>query len=370
MTIYDENIRQIQSYQAQDKSNFIRMIKVREPKLYQWINDEFEKHYPNAEQPMIGKIWLLLHPDEPLYCEYGSKKHYLNKRYVCNHKCQCVWDQIKKTNFDETGYENPFSNPKVIKDFRQKNVRVYGFEFPIQNPVIKEKSDNKNLELYGFASATKNQEVKDRTRKTCLAEYGGYPMQNKEVRARSTKTILEECGVAHISQRNLSYEVINILYDKNAFAKMLQTRSVSGMAKELGVVDSTIRYYHKLYELNLISSGTSSWQENELTCFLNENNIKFKQRDRKQIKPYELDFYFSEKNIAIEFNGVYWHMKPELFEKDHKIRNGKIAQDIWDHDDMKKKMCEEKGIELITIWEDEWEESKEEIKKTLIQKLS
>lgn len=69
----------------------------------------------------------------------------------------------------------------------------------------------------------------------------------------------------------------------------------------------------------------------------------------------ELDIYIPELSIAIEFNGIYWHT-----EKHGKGR--KYHYSKW-------KECRDKGIQLITIWEDEWRDKKDIVKSMLAHKL-
>ena len=69
----------------------------------------------------------------------------------------------------------------------------------------------------------------------------------------------------------------------------------------------------------------------------------------------ELDIYIPAKNIAIEFNGLYWHSEAA----------GKTK---WYHHS-KYEACKGKGIQLIQIWEDDWGERKEFIKLALLHKL-
>lgn len=76
--------------------------------------------------------------------------------------------------------------------------------------------------------------------------------------------------------------------------------------------------------------------------------------DRTQISPLELDIFLPEKNIALEFNGVYYHS--EKF-KDNKYHNNKYL------------MCSEKGIKLIQIWEDDWNNNQEVVKTMLKHKI-
>jgi len=72
--------------------------------------------------------------------------------------------------------------------------------------------------------------------------------------------------------------------------------------------------------------------------------------DKSTINPYELDLFIPEYKLAIEYNGLYWHN--EL----RKSNNYHLT---------KTKMCEEKGIRLIHIFEDEWRDQKQKCKDTL-----
>lgn len=76
---------------------------------------------------------------------------------------------------------------------------------------------------------------------------------------------------------------------------------------------------------------------------------------RKLIPPFEIDIYIPEKKVAIEFNGIYWHSEKAGIEKNYHY-------DKW-------KQCQEKGIQLITVWEDDWRNKKELIKQMLSHKI-
>ena len=73
------------------------------------------------------------------------------------------------------------------------------------------------------------------------------------------------------------------------------------------------------------------------------------------INPYELDIYIPELSIAIEFNGIYWHTESQG--KDKRYHYNK-----WEK-------CKDKGIQLITIWEDEWRDKQDIVKSMLAHKL-
>ena len=71
---------------------------------------------------------------------------------------------------------------------------------------------------------------------------------------------------------------------------------------------------------------------------------------KKLIPPLEIDIYLPEKNLAIEYNGTYWH-SDEKKSPDYHVT--------------KYLRCKEIGIHLIQIFEDEWARSPEIIKNRL-----
>jgi hypothetical protein len=69
--------------------------------------------------------------------------------------------------------------------------------------------------------------------------------------------------------------------------------------------------------------------------------------NRQIIAPYELDIYLPEKKLAIEFDGILFHSKGNNFP-----RNTDIISP--DYHLKKTELCEQKGIQLLHIFEDEW----------------
>lgn len=103
----------------------------------------------------------------------------------------------------------------------------------------------------------------------------------------------------------------------------------------------------------------SSQGENELADYISnivkiENNII--KHDKSIICPYELDIYLPDFNIAVEFNGTYWHSE-------------KAGKDKYYHFN-KWNLCRKQGIQLITIWEDDWRDNRDVIKSMISHKLN
>lgn len=79
------------------------------------------------------------------------------------------------------------------------------------------------------------------------------------------------------------------------------------------------------------------------------------QGDRSTIAPMELDILIPALNVAVEFNGVFWHS-----EKFGKGRNYHL--DKWQR-------CRDAGVQLLTVWSDDWDARPDAVRAMLAHKL-
>jgi hypothetical protein len=93
-----------------------------------------------------------------------------------------------------------------------------------------------------------------------------------------------------------------------------------------------------------------SIKENEICLFLDSLNIPYVRNDRGVLNGQELDIYIPEHNLAIEFNGLYYHST--IFKDKNYHLN-------------KTELCEKSKIRLIQIFEDEWMFKQEHVKSRL-----
>lgn len=95
--------------------------------------------------------------------------------------------------------------------------------------------------------------------------------------------------------------------------------------------------------------------EQAINDFLVSHGLIVKQSERGLLKGMELDIYVPEKNIAIEYNGLYWHSEKAGKDKTYHYNKWLAAKNA--------------GIQLIQIWEDEWNSNPEQVKSMLLHKL-
>lgn len=96
---------------------------------------------------------------------------------------------------------------------------------------------------------------------------------------------------------------------------------------------------------NMINTFTSKSQEEIANYIKDVLKINIRLNDKKILNGVELDIFLPEHNLAIEFNGLYWHS-----EKLGKHKNYHLDKTI---------MAMNKEIKLIHIFEDEWLYKKE-----------
>ena len=115
-------------------------------------------------------------------------------------------------------------------------------------------------------------------------------------------------------------------------------RNMVDIARELGVSDGTIN--NKLDYFGIEQKYYfGSMEEQEIKDFIISLGFKIEENNRTIIYK-ELDIYIPSKSIAIEYCGLYWHS------------DGGDKHPNYHMDKLNR--CINKGIKLVTIFQDEW----------------
>ena len=101
-------------------------------------------------------------------------------------------------------------------------------------------------------------------------------------------------------------------------------------------------------------SGFSYLEEQVLDFVKLIYNGKIITNDRKILKGKELDIVLPQINLAIQFNGIYWHSI------DKKNKNYHLH---------KTELCQKKGYRLIHIWQNQWIKKQDIVKKLIKSSL-
>jgi transposase len=119
-----------------------------------------------------------------------------------------------------------------------------------------------------------------------------------------------------------------------------EKRTLVNISEIFDVSDVLVKTWFKFYGMNDINyyNGESFQTETNIRNILNSLGCNFS-KSRSHIYPKELDMIDDEYKLAIEYCGLYWH-------SDDKIDKNYHLKKLED--------CNKNGIQLITIFEDEW----------------
>lgn len=319
-----------------DKTNIlVRQIKFKHEK--QEVLDQTQYLPHNASMPQ--RLWHIIHQTEKIPgCKICQSPVSWNRR-LTQYKTYC--GDPKCPNID----------PDVIERKRAK----------LDYKEITKKRQQTCKEKYGhtnyLASEAGKIVVKDsfdtQTPKQKKQRY------NKATQSRQ-KTIKEKYGVNNIGF--LYYADADVLQQLNVVDWLTdqhhkQKKSLTTIATELGVASgsTTVGKYLRKCGIEVLNPSPISSGEREIGMFLDQHNIQYNTNDRSIIHPFELDIYIPQHNLAIEYCGLYWHSEQK-------------GKDKWYHHN-KWKRCMEQGVQLLTVYEDEWQQVQQQVKQKILHLL-
>jgi len=105
---------------------------------------------------------------------------------------------------------------------------------------------------------------------------------------------------------------------------------------------------------NDYNSGVSN-KEIKISDFIDSLGIPYERGNKKILNGKEIDILFPHLNIGIEFNGLFWHSEYNHTNNYHYEKTEK---------------AEESGINLIHIWEDDWDNKRDIVKSRIVNLLN
>lgn len=248
-------------------------------------------------------------------------------------------EQMKIDSQKKFGTDHPFQSEEIKEKSKQTKIKKYG------NPKFtnREKCKETMLSKYGVMNCSQMEDYITKVKQTKLEKYCdenyNNMVQNKETKQKNIEKFCAENDCVEASELFKSYGFGWYI------AKIVPLIKHFGRIFVANVDINTIRTYKPKYTYG------KSFDEKEIVDYIKSiYHGQIIENTRKIISPFELDIYIPEKNIAIEFNGMYWHSS--LF----KSKNYHLQKSL---------LCQELGIRLIHIYEWEWNNQQEKIKQLL-----
>lgn len=323
------------------------------------------------------------------------------KKYGCHpSKTDLVKEKIKNSLIEKYGVDHYSKTEDYKTKVKSTNLKKYNVEYPQQNELIKEKTKIKVnekyggftlkskklsekvkstiLEKYGVDNVQKNENIKNKKENTNLKKYGfKSPLKNESIKSKIKDTLFKKYNVTNISQDfNTRCKISATIHKK--FYEYLINEKLKNICKPLfSTEEYTGVEYYKKYPFECIKCNNvfsdylyggripkcqicypfiQSKPQKEVYDFVRDilpKNIEIIENTKKILPSgKELDIYIPSKNIAIEFDGLYWHSEI----------NGQKNKNY--HLD-KTEECEKLGIKCIHIFENEWTLKNDIIKRKI-----
>lgn len=299
-----------------------------------------------------------------------------------------VMDRARATMMERYGVEHALQKKEFLDKSKATCREHYGVDYPGQSEELKERAADTNMKLYGARNVFASDVIKERIVQTNRERYGvDWAINNPTIKKKAHISCVERYGVDNpfksktiqnqIKQTNLKiYGVANPSYSPEVKAKIMAARSALKMQIDpffLGyrvTDDGLCLHQYKCFEkcdkcplncqqmfeiphylvwsrkrsaaplctiLNPIgTNNVNTSLESFVRSILTEVKIEY-QTNVKMLGKKELDIYIPSHNLGIECNGIYWH---SALLKPRKYHYNKWLE------------CKNRGIQLLSIWED------------------
>lgn len=395
----DMNIPKIEELDSPKKKGILYMRK-----HYPEFTKYLQERYPNVNK-FNAAVYLyyrnMEHPQCPM-C--GAPTPFLDEtrgfqKYCC-YKCANASPEAmqkrEQTNLKKYGTKTPAQSQevkaKVIKTYTERHGGMGN-----ASEQVKQKQHSTMMEQYGTAHALQNEEIKQKAiytaRKhggvglanpitrhkmmtTTQLQHGGIGLGSTEISQKIQATNRQKYGVDWASQ---AQDVIDKINESKRLRRIEEDKDIVNITIENGSTICEMKCPHSwcqrcgertykiptgiLYDrrrdstelcTKLLPVRPSHIKDTSIELFvkhiLDDNFIEYQQSNRELLNGQEIDFFIPSKNIAIECNGIYWHSTRV---KDTKYHIKKFKQ------------LQERGIQLISIWQD-WVVTRPDILKSIL----
>lgn len=271
----------------------------------------------------------------------------------CSRKSVSVIEKKKQTDLLRSDEDKANS----IQKRKNTNIEKYGVESAVTLSTIQEKRKQTVRERYGVDNVIQSIDCIGKRKQTNIERFGvEYPAQSDIIKNKYNQTMLDKYGCLP-TQLKLPDGVLDKLSNRDWLFNehITNNRKMSDIADELKIHQATILRYLKLHQIE-IKYYSHSILENDLSDWIKSLGIVVINNTKAIITPKELDIYLPEYNIAIEFDGIYWHS--ELQGKQNNYHLNKTIE------------CNNKEIRLIHIFENEWVLKSDIVKSRLLSILN
>lgn len=335
----------VESKKQQIKETVSKQTEFQKAQIREKINNTLLNKYGDSNYCKFGsdsfKQNLINKYGDPHYSNHAKTEQTCLKKYgvktnlLINYKERNA--RIWKERYDEI-------TNKIKKTCQER----YGADRYIQTDDFKLKSKNTRIKNSGdIKESYKRAQIKSKNTK--LSKYGDAFFHNKEL---MKSTLYNRIKQIEKDNNCTQFNTLTKLYGQGWHTLKLP---ILYFGRFRFISNDYIQQIKNYAEEDHYAANTSQ-KEKELYEFV-KTHTKYRVLKNKKgllgdkFKNYELDIYIPKLKLAFEFNGDYWH-------------SSKFKDKYYHH--IKTKSCFERGIQLVHIYEYQWNDK---IRKQIIELL-
>lgn len=311
----------------------------------------------NKRKESLLKKYGVDNPMKSTNIQLKRKKNMLHKYGVEHHsKLKTIIEKKKKTCLEKYGVNTNLLSLDHIEKTKKSNLIKYGVEHHSKSNIVKDNIKNNNLKKYGVEHTFQVDEFKSKSKTTNQKKYGvnhsslSSTIRKKQEATKKNKKRIEISKIIGINE-NLIDVGFNGEWIINNYCQYHNKFSITTNLLHQRWYKYDKKICTKCYPI----SKQISVSEMEMSDFIKSLNLNVFIKNREVLNnKFELDVYLPTHKIAVEFNGLYWHS--DLF----KDRNYHLNKTL---------LCEEQGIQLFHVFENEWVIKKDIVKSIIKSKL-
>lgn len=291
------------------------------------------------------KVYVYLHGDTKR-CPSEKFKSVVEGYVFCGRAsvCKCARNSVsQKVSSTKQGY-SPEEKERINQQRAETNLKTYG----VKNVGQTHSARLSHLEFY--QDREKITHVTDQIRKTKESRYNNPSFNNTSKIKETWRKKAVEFWNSYYPEKNLV-----LLQNKTSLSALYNSLSITEIAKQCNVNDQTVYKYLAFHNLR---EPFKSSAEKQLIIFLNSIGVTNIVTNSRKLIPSkkEIDIYLPDFNVAIEYNGVYWHHED-------------VPHITRDYHFNKFSECDALGIQLLTIFSNFWNTKPDIVKQTIKNKL-
>ena len=334
-------------------------------------------------------------------CVFCNKNYIVskssNRHKLCSSECETLYTKsgerndkrmntLIQNNLKKYGVESIFSLEEVKEKSKKTRLKKYGHEYFNNNEIAKQTKLNKygTLDFSDKAKQTKLKKygtlnVNDKSNQTKLKKYGSLDFSKKanetkikkygtcDFTDKTRKTTIEKYGSYSKILLKKSFKrleekyssIVKFLFSENEYVGVNEYKKYQFECLRCSniFVDDMCNGSSPICRIcNPITSNISNEEKEILSYIKTIYDGEIIENDRNTLSGQEIDILIPRLNLGIEYNGIYWHSELVGGKNKHYHLN-------------KTKLSLDKNIQLMHIWDWEWQCKQDIIKSILLSKI-